>query len=59
MFWGKEWAGEGRACGIEVIFPSFELSLDNAAMVAAMGYRLFKGRVRSRSGLSAEPNLRI
>ncbi|MDP2943011.1 MAG: tRNA (adenosine(37)-N6)-threonylcarbamoyltransferase complex transferase subunit TsaD [Candidatus Omnitrophota bacterium] len=50
---------EGRANGIDVIFPSFELSLDNAAMVAAMGYRLFKGRVRSRSGLSAEPNLRI
>lgn len=50
---------EGCTNGIDVIFPSFELSLDNAAMVAAMGYRLFKGRVRSRSGLSAEPNLRI
>ena len=55
----QELTREGRANGIEVIFPSFELSLDNAAMVAAMGYRLFKGRVRSRSGLSAEPNLRI
>jgi N6-L-threonylcarbamoyladenine synthase len=55
----KELTREGRACGIEVIFPSFELSLDNAAMVAAMGYRLFKGGVRSRSGLSAESNLRI
>ncbi len=50
---------EGRARGIDVIFPSFELSLDNAAMIAAMGYRLFKAGARSASGLSAEPGLKI
>jgi len=50
---------EGRARGIDVIFPSSELSLDNAAMIAAMGYRLFKAGVRTASGLSAEPGLKI
>lgn len=55
----RELAQEGCASGIDVVFPSFELSLDNAAMVAAMGYRLFKRGIRSASDVSAEPNLRI
>lgn len=55
----QELTQKGRANGIDVIFPSLELSLDNAAMVAAIGYRLFKEGVRSASGLSAEPNLKI
>lgn len=49
----------GRDNGIDVVFPSFALSLDNAAMVAAMGYRLFKRGERSASDLSAEPGLKI
>lgn len=55
----RELAREGCVNGIDVVFPSFELSLDNAAMVAAMGYRLFKIGTRSASDLSAEPDLRI
>lgn len=55
----QELVREGCVNGIDVVFPSFELSLDNAAMVAAMGYRLFKRGARSASDLSAEPNLRI
>lgn len=33
---------EAKANGIEVYFPSKELCADNAAMVAGLGYRLFK-----------------
>lgn len=49
----------GSKNGIDVIFPPFELSLDNAAMVAALGYNLFKRGIRSDLTLSAEPNLKI
>jgi N6-L-threonylcarbamoyladenine synthase len=59
MLLRQELTREGRASGIDVIFPSFELSLDNAAMVAAMGHRLFKAGARPVSGLSAEPGLKI
>lgn len=44
---------------IDVIFPPFELSLDNAAMVAALGYNLFKRGIKSDLNLSAEPNLSL
>lgn len=50
---------EGQASGIDVIFPAFELALDNAAMVAAFGYELFKKGVRSDLRLTAVPNLYI
>jgi N6-L-threonylcarbamoyladenine synthase len=49
----------GLKNGIDVIFPPFELSLDNAAMVAALGYSLFKKEIRSDLYLTAEPNLKI
>lgn len=49
----------GYEDGIDVIFPPFELSLDNAAMVSALGYKLFKKGVKSDSHLTAEPNLKI
>lgn len=49
----------GAKNGVEIIFPSFEYSLDNGAMVAAMGHELFKRGVRSDAYLSAEPNLGI
>lgn len=45
--------------GIDVTFPSFELSLDNAAMVAALGCELFKKGIKSDLYLTAEPNLSI
>ncbi len=45
--------------GIDVIFPPMRLSLDNAAMVAALGYRLYKKGIKSDLYLSAEPNLGI
>lgn len=50
---------KAKAYDIDVVFPEFEFSLDNAAMVAAMGYRLFKKGVRSDFTLTAEPNLGI
>jgi N6-L-threonylcarbamoyladenine synthase len=39
---------------IECYFPSQELCLDNAAMVAGLGYQLFRKGYRSDFGLSAE-----
>lgn len=49
----------GSENGIDVVFPPFELSLDNAAMVAALGYSLFKKGVKSDLNLTAEPNLGV
>ncbi len=49
----------GLKNGIDVIFPPFELSLDNAAMVAAFGYKLFKSGIKSDLHLTASPNLRF
>lgn len=50
---------EGDKNGLDVIFPSFSLSADNGAMVAAMGCRLYKKGLRSGIDFSAEPNLGI
>ncbi len=52
-------SGAGARNGIEVIFPSFEYSLDNGAMIAAMGHELFSKGIRSDLYMSAEPNLGI
>ena len=35
---------EAKARGIEVYFPSVNLCLDNAAMIAGLGFQLYKGR---------------
>jgi N6-L-threonylcarbamoyladenine synthase len=40
--------------GIECYFPSKELCMDNAAMVAGLGYQLFRKGYSSDFGLSAE-----
>lgn len=40
--------------GLSCYFPPKELCLDNAAMVAGLGYRLFKKGFRSGLGLSAD-----
>lgn len=42
---------------IELLFPEDKICTDNAAMVAAAGYRLYKGGIRSDYSLDAEPNL--
>jgi N6-L-threonylcarbamoyladenine synthase len=39
--------------GIECYFPSKELCMDNAAMVAGLGYRLFKKGLKSELDLTA------
>ncbi|MFH0732729.1 MAG: tRNA (adenosine(37)-N6)-threonylcarbamoyltransferase complex transferase subunit TsaD [Candidatus Omnitrophota bacterium] len=44
---------------IQVLFPETGLGTDNAAMVAAAGYRLYKEGLRSDYSLEAEPNLNI
>ncbi|MBN1405008.1 MAG: tRNA (adenosine(37)-N6)-threonylcarbamoyltransferase complex transferase subunit TsaD [Candidatus Omnitrophica bacterium] len=45
--------------GIKVFLPAKGLFTDNAAMVAAAGYRLYKEGIRSNYSLEAEPNLGI
>jgi N6-L-threonylcarbamoyladenine synthase len=48
---------EGRRLGMEIFFPSRELSTDNAAMIAAAAFiRYFAGE-RAGSDLNALPNL--
>jgi N6-L-threonylcarbamoyladenine synthase len=43
----------GSKEGIKVYFPSKALSIDNAAMVAGLGYQLFKKGYRADLNLSA------
>jgi len=44
-----------RREGLKVLFPPKGLSLDNAAMVAGLGYRLYQKGIRSSLELSCEP----
>jgi hypothetical protein len=46
-----------RAEGLDVHFPSPQLCTDNAAMVAAVGYRRLRLGESSPFSLNAEPNL--
>lgn len=50
---------EGRRKQIEIYLPTSKLCLDNAAMVAGLGYQLYKRGVFSSLDLTAEPNLGI
>lgn len=43
---------EAQARDINVFFPDFALSLDNAAMIAGLGYQLYKRGKRSNYNLS-------
>ncbi|MFH1407276.1 MAG: tRNA (adenosine(37)-N6)-threonylcarbamoyltransferase complex transferase subunit TsaD, partial [Candidatus Omnitrophota bacterium] len=43
--------------GIELHLPPFELCTDNAAMIAALGYELYKRSKKDTLNLTAEPNL--
>jgi N6-L-threonylcarbamoyladenine synthase len=52
-------AGDGRAEGLSVLYPSLELCTDNAAMIACVGAaRLARGE-RSSLDIAADPNLRL
>ncbi|MBI4115072.1 MAG: tRNA (adenosine(37)-N6)-threonylcarbamoyltransferase complex transferase subunit TsaD, partial [Candidatus Omnitrophica bacterium] len=50
---------EAEPYGIRVRFPSFALTLDNAAMIARRGYELYKQGRHSDWEISADPNLAI
>lgn len=47
---------EAKKSKVKIYFPSKELCLDNAAMAAGLGYRLFKKGYRSDLDLSADLN---
>ncbi len=50
---------ESRLKGIELFLPSFELTTDNAAMIARLGYSLFRKGKRSDFQMIADPSLTI
>jgi N6-L-threonylcarbamoyladenine synthase len=46
-----------EAMGVMTYFPAFRYCLDNAAMIASLGEKLYRRGVRSDLYMSAEPNL--
>ena len=52
-------SGRMQAEGFRVHFPSLKLCQDNAAMVAGLGYQLYKRGRHCGLDLEAEPNLKI
>jgi N6-L-threonylcarbamoyladenine synthase len=50
---------ECRKLGLDVFFPSRELSTDNAAMIAAAAFDHYDARVPADASLNAMPNLRL
>ena len=52
----ERFSEEARKNSISVYLPSKELCMDNAAMVAGLGYQLFKKGVRSNLDLTAQLN---
>ena len=52
----REVEEEAGLRNVEVFFPDFALSLDNAAMIAGLGYQLYKRGKRSKYSLSPEPS---
>jgi N6-L-threonylcarbamoyladenine synthase len=50
---------ESRKLGLDVFFPSRELSTDNAAMIAAAAFDHYDASVRADPSLNAMPNLRL
>jgi N6-L-threonylcarbamoyladenine synthase len=50
---------ECRKLGIDVFFPSRELSTDNAAMIAAAAFDHYDSSVPADASLNAMPNLRL
>ena len=52
-------ASEAKAYGMELLMPPFSLTTDNAAMIARLGYTLFKRGRRSDFDMMADPSLTI
>ena len=50
---------EGRRRGLDVYFPSRELSTDNAAMIAAAAFSHYSAGVRAGVELNVDPALRL
>ena len=50
---------DGAAKGIQVWFPPFVLSTDNAAMIARRGFELHKNGIRSSFNMTGDPGLQI
>jgi len=46
-----------KAAGVEVFFPSWALSTDNAAMIAAAAYSRFCAGILADVTLNADPSL--
>jgi N6-L-threonylcarbamoyladenine synthase len=53
----RTFEAEAGPRGIEIYFPSRELSTDNAAMIAAAGYARFRAGELADASLNAEANL--
>ncbi len=52
-------AEEAQANGLKLLIPAFALTTDNAAMIARLGYSLYKKGKRSEYNMTADPSLRI
>ena len=50
---------EADIYGLQLFIPSFELTTDNAAMIARLGYSLYKKGKTSSYQMMADPSLRI
>ena len=50
-------AEESRLRGYELFIPPLSLTLDNAAMIARLGYELYRTGLRSNLQLTADPSL--
>ena len=55
----QNFLAEGRARALPVIFPSLELSTDNAAMIAAAAWPKFVAGEMATATLTAEPSLSL
>ncbi len=50
----ERFAEAAKKEGLKIYFPEAQLCLDNAAMVAGLGYQLFKKGYKSDLGLNVE-----
>ncbi len=55
----RTFEAECRKLGLEVFFPSRELSTDNAAMIAAAAFDHYEAATSADANLNAMPNLRL
>lgn len=55
----KSLTAEGNAKGLEVHFPPFLLTMDNAGMIARRGCELFKQGKRSKFSMTGNANLKM